>query len=139
MPPSTTDGSSDDERDDGNNTENECCRLPMVCSLLLFSGQLLFRVQTLLFLGELLLDGNSSLPFLSGVAEQGMGMASRGEKHRGHEYDAGKSFHIDVPFLEMGTKNPAPFENRTFVGLMFQARSESLRLKLCTCYILYHT
>lgn len=112
MPPSAADGGSSDQREYSSNTEDECRRLPPTCPLLLLNGEVLLNIQTMLFLGELLLGGNSSLPFFSRVAEQGMGCLSGGEEGRGHEHDADKGFHISLPFLEMGTKNPAPLENR---------------------------
>ena len=137
MPPSAADGGSYDERDDDSDTENERRRLPSTCSLLLLHGEVLLSVQLLLLLGELLFGGNSSLTLLSGVAEQGISVWRIDEKRRDHEHDADEGFHMNVPFLDVGTKNPAPFENRSFVGLMIQVPRKSRRLNLCTCYILY--
>ena len=112
MPPSAADGGSYDERNDGGNTENRCSDLPTVGPLLLLDGEMLLSIQTLLFLGQLLFDLLATFLFSGNVAEQGIDVLRSGKKHRGHAHDADESFHMWVPFLEMGTKNPAPFENR---------------------------
>ena len=105
VPPFAADGGSNDEREDGDDTENKCGGLPSACPLLLLNGEVLLSIQTLLFLGELLFGGNSSLSFLSGVAEQGMGLWGVHDEREHHEDD--ESFHISIPFLEMGTKKRA--------------------------------
>ena len=105
MPPSASDGGSYSEREDSDAAENKCRCLPVGRPLLLLNGEMLLNIQTLLFSGELLFSRNSSLPLFGSVAEQCMGLWRIDEEHRGHEHNAGESFHITVPFLEMGTKN----------------------------------
>ena len=105
VPPFAANGGPDDECEHGNNAEDERRELPTTGPLLLLNGEVLLSVQSLLFLGELLFDGNSSLSFFGCVAEQGMGFWREEEHHRCD--DARESFHMIVPFLEMGTKNPA--------------------------------
>ena len=93
MPPVATDGSSYDERDYANDTKNRCSRLPTTCSLLLLSGEMLLSIQSLLFLGELLLGNNSSLSFFSSVSEQGMSLWGVHGEHEHHEDDENNGFH----------------------------------------------
>ena len=69
MPPFAADGGSYDERDDDSDTENERRRLPSAREPLLLNGEVLLSIQTLLFLGELLLGGNPPLSFFSRVTE----------------------------------------------------------------------
>ncbi len=136
MPPFAADGGSSNEREDGNDSENERGGLPSAHPLLLFNTEVLLFEQTLLLLGELLLGGNSSLSFFSGMAEQGVCFGRGDEHHRGD--DAQNGFHITVPFLEMGTKNPAR-ESGTFVpGIYVSGVEESGTLNFFTCYVLYH-
>ena len=92
MPPSASDGCSDNEGDNGGDAENECDGLPTAGKTLLLDDvallirQALFLFGTLLlFLGELLLRGNPSLAFFGGVAEQGMGFRRRGADEQQHQ------------------------------------------------------
>lgn len=98
VPPPAADGGSEDERDHGNDAEDERRGLPAARPLLLFDGEMFLSVQPFAFLGELLLDSNSSPSFLSRVAEQCVSWWRGDEKRRGHEHDANEGFHMEVPF-----------------------------------------
>ena len=66
----------------------------MACALLLLNGEVLLSIQTLLLLGELLLGGNSSLSFFSGVAEQCVCLwGVHYEEREHHEDDENEMFH----------------------------------------------
>ena len=93
IPPSAADHGSDDERDDGSNTEDRRRGLPMACSLLLLHRQFLLSVQPLLFLGKLLFSGNSSLLFFRCVTEQGMCLRGVHDEREHDEEDENKRFH----------------------------------------------
>ena len=85
MPPFAANGGSNDQGDDGDNSESKRHHLPPASTLLLLNREVLLSVQTLLFLGELLFGGNSSLSFFSGMAEQGICLWGVHEKREHHE------------------------------------------------------
>lgn len=79
-----------------------------------------------LLLNELAFNFLTTFFFLGGVPEQSVSLWAGDEKRCGHEHDADEGFHMNVPFLLVGTKNPAPFESRTLMlGLGSEEESKT--------------